>query len=83
MMDGEKGKLNFEMAEALDQMEKNLSSDNADFLEGVLQKLKDDEELTDKEQRKLEALYAKYFGEEEEKEAEASEEEDIDEDDFV
>lgn len=82
MADGEKEKINLEMAEALDGMEKNLSSDNADFLEEVLEKLKADEALTDKEQRKLEALYNRYFAEEEDEET-GDDEDDIDEDDFV
>jgi ABC-type amino acid transport substrate-binding protein len=79
MVDGEKGKINLEMAEALDEMDKNLSSANADFLNEVLKKLKADDDLSDEEQTRLEALYKRYFGDEDESEEEA----DIDEDDFV
>jgi len=79
----EKGKSNLEMAEALDEMDKNLSSDNASFLEGVLKKLKDDEELSDKEEKKLETLYNRHFGEEIEESEEEGNGDDIDEDDFV
>lgn len=82
MTDEEKGKLNLEMAEALDEMDKDLSSDNADFLEETLKKLRHDVELTDKEQRKLEALYKKHFGGDDEK-GSTEDEDDIDEDDFV
>lgn len=82
MTDEEKGKLNLDMAETLDEMDKDLSSDNADFLEEVLKKLRHDVDLSDKEQKKLTTLYKKYFGEDEEKEA-AVDEDEIDEDDFV
>lgn len=82
MKEREKGKLNLEMAEALDEMQKDLSSDNADFLEDMLKKLRHDVDLTDKEQKKLEVLYKKHFGDDEEKEA-AVDEDEIDEDDFV
>lgn len=82
MTDEEKGKLNLEMAEALDDMDKDLSSDNADFLEAALKKLRHDVELSDREQKKLETLYKKHFGDEEEKES-TEDEDDIDEDDFV
>lgn len=80
MTDEEKGKVNLEMAEALDDMDKDLSSDNADFLEEVLKKLRHDVDLTDKEQKKLENLYKKHFAEDEET---SEDEDDIDEDDFV
>lgn len=76
-MKEEKGKQNLEMAEALDEMEKTLSSDNADFLESILKKLRHDDDLTDREQKKLEILYKKHLGDDEEQE-EAEDEDDID-----
>ncbi len=83
----EKGKLNLEMAEALDEMDKSLSTENADFLEEVLKKLRHDVDLTPKEEKKLEALYKKHFGEDEDEDASPSDgdsdDDDPDEDDFV
>lgn len=80
MGNGEKENVNLEMAEALDGMEKTLSSGNADFLEKILKKLRANEDLTDKEATKLEELYEKHLGEDNEDD---ENEDDIDEDDFV
>jgi hypothetical protein len=84
-MKEEKGKPNLEMAEALDEMDKTLSSDNADFLEEVLKKLRHDVDLTDKEQNKLRILFKKHLGDDDDEEEEPAvdEEEEVDEDDFV
>lgn len=83
MADREKQEVNLEMAEALDGMGKSLSSANADFLAEVLKRLKAADELTPKEEAKLEALYNRYFGEEDEEEEGIKDADDIDEDDFV
>lgn len=86
MTNGEKTS-NLEMAKALDDMDKSLSSANADFLERILNTLKSGKPITPKEEGKLEALYARYFAEPEEEEDEEKEEgdgdDDVDEDDFV
>lgn len=81
----EKGKTDLEKAEELDEMEKTLSSDNADLLERVLKTLKAGGKLKPKDKNKLTELYDKYFGEheEEDKGSEESEEETVDDDDFV
>jgi len=82
----EKGKRNLEMAEALDEMEKTLTTENADFLEEVLKKLRHDVDLTDREEKKLHVLFKKHLGEDDEDDDEDSkpdDDEDPDEDDFV
>lgn len=81
----EKGKSDLAKAEELDEMEKTLSSDNADLLERVLKTLRGGSKLKPKDKAKLDALYDKHFGEPDEEEAEADGDEDgdIDEDDFV
>lgn len=80
----EKGKGDLAKAEELDEMEKTLSSDNADLLERVLKTLRAGGKLKPKEEEKLEALYDKYFGEHDEEEAaEETDDDGIDEDDFV
>lgn len=88
MPNGERKNVNLEMAEALDDMDKSLSSSNADFLERVLRTLKEGKEIGPKDEGKLEALYSRYFPENEEEEGEeddekSNDEDDIDEDDFV
>lgn len=84
-MTEEKGKTDLQKAEELDEMEKTLSSDNADLLEMVLKTLRAGSRLKPKDKARLGELYDKYFGEhdEEEKESDEAEEESIDEDDFV
>lgn len=67
-MGGDKGKTNLEMAEALEEMDKDLSSENADFLQEVLEKLGEGEVLRPKEEAKLELLYNRYLGDGEEEE---------------
>lgn len=91
MPKGERQKLNLERAEALDDMDKSLSTDNADFLERVLKALKEGKSIGSKDESKLEALHKKYFPEDDEEEEEGKEDDeekgndddDIDEDDFV
>jgi len=88
MANEEKGRLNLEMAEALDEMDKTLSTENADFLEAVLKKLRQNTDLSLKDQKRLETLYKKYFGDDDEEEdadddEKSEDEEEIDEDDFV
>lgn len=78
------GKSDLAKAEELDEMDKTLSSDNADLLEKVLKTLRAGGKLKPKEKAKLEALYDKHFGEhDEEEKGEEPDEDDIDEDDFV
>ena len=77
---GGKEKHNLEMAEALEGMERALSSENSEFLEKILGILNKEKPLSAKQETKLEALYEKYFGEDADKN---DDEEDIDEDDFV
>lgn len=75
-----------EMAEALDEMDKSLSSENADFLEEVLKKVKKGTALEKNEEKRLERLYVRYFGdpeEEDEEEVKESVEEEIDDSDFM
>jgi hypothetical protein len=80
----EKGKNDLAKAEELDEMEKTLSSDSADLLERVLKTLRAGDRLKPKEKAKLEALYDKHFGEQDEEEkAEETDDDGIDEDDFV
>ena len=86
MANGERKNINLEMAEALDDMDKSLSTSNADFLERVLKMLKEGKALSGKDEDKLEALYKKHFSEddeEEDDEEKENEDDDIDEDDFV
>lgn len=78
-MPGGKEKHNLEMAEALEGMERALSSENSEFLEKILGILNKEKPLSAKQETKLEALYEKYFGED----ADKNDEDDIDEDDFV
>jgi hypothetical protein len=69
------------MAEALDGMEKSVSSWEADFIESVLVRLrKEHRPLTDAQAEKLKEVYDKYLGEEAEGKPD---EDDVDEDDFV
>jgi ABC-type Zn2+ transport system substrate-binding protein/surface adhesin len=89
MPNGERKNANLEMAVALDDMDKTLSSANADFLERVLRTLKEGKEISPKDEGKLEALHSRYFPDNEEEEGEEEDDEksndddDIDEDDFV
>jgi hypothetical protein len=88
MVNGERKDTNLEMAEALDDMDKSLSSSNADFLERVLKTLKEGKKISPKDEGKLEALYGRYFPENgdeetEEEDEEKTDDDDIDEDDFV
>jgi hypothetical protein len=80
---GDKQKLNLEMAEALDEMDKALSGENAEFLEKALVILRKGKLLNGKQEIKLEALYDRYFGEEAEQKEDDGNGDDIDEDDFV
>lgn len=80
---GDKQKLNLEMAEALDEMDKALSGENAEFLEKALVILRKGKLLNGKQEVKLEALYDRYFGEEAEQKEDDGNGDDIDEDDFV
>ena len=84
-MTEEKGKTDLEKAEELDEMEKTLSSDNADLLERVLKSLRAGSKLKPRDKTRLAELYDKHFGEheEEDKGADDTEDEAIDEDDFV
>ena len=81
----EKGKSDLEKAEELDEMEKTLSSDNADLLERVLKALRAGSKLKPRDKTRLAELYDKHFGEheEEDKGSDDTEDEAIDEDDFV
>lgn len=85
MMTEEKGKTDLEKAEELDEMEKTLSSEKADFLESILKTLRAGSKLKPKDKTKLAELYDKHFGEheEEDKGSDETEDEAIDEDDFV
>lgn len=83
MMIEEKGKTDLEKAEELDEMEKTLSSDNADLLERVLKTLRAGSKLKPKDKTRLTELYDKHFGEHEEEEKEPEDPDELDEDDFV
>lgn len=78
-----------EMAKALDEMPKALSSENADFLDRVLKTLEAGRPLKEKDREKLEGLYLRYFGDEDNDETEKESDEEkpaedgVDEDDFV
>lgn len=76
-----------EMAEALDSMERNVSSWEADFLESVLKRLKDDgRTLSEKQATKLKELYERYLGDETDDDEPPSSEsggDQVDEDDFI
>jgi len=70
-----------EMAEALDGMERAVSSWEADFIESVLIRLREEHRpLTDGQVEKLREIYEKYLGEETDRKPD---EDDVDEDDFV
>lgn len=88
MANGERQRLNKEMAQALDDMDKTLSTENANFLERIMNLLKEGKDLKSKDEARLETLYKRYFAENEDEEeegedAEEKDEDDIDEDDFV
>ena len=51
-----------EMAEALNDMERDMTSWEADFHDCVLKKLRAKEPLTSKEDAKLREIYEKYLG---------------------
>ena len=78
-----------EMAKALDEMPKALSSENADFLDRILKALEAERPLKEKDREKLEALYLRYFGDEDDDETEKEPDEEkpaedgVDEDDFM
>lgn len=84
-MTNETGKTDLKKAEELDEMEKTLSTENADLLEKVLKTLRAGGRLKPKDSTRLGELYEKHFGEkdEEDKESDEAEDEGIDEDDFV
>lgn len=52
-----------EMAEALDEMERDILSWEADLLDFILKALRDGKEITIKQRQSLEAIYEKYLGE--------------------
>lgn len=70
------------MAEALDAMEKGVTSFEAEFLESVLVRLrKEHRPLTEAQAEKLQEIYEKYLGEGAEEKP--GDDDDVDEDDFV
>ena len=70
------------MAEELDEMTRDVTSEEADFLEEVLHIVGKGKKLGPKGSQRLEVMYKKYLVEKEEDEEAPVEEEEIDEDDF-
>jgi hypothetical protein len=66
MEEGKKTPL--EMAVELDEMERDVTSDEATFLERALKDLRSGKELRPKHLAKLEAMHEKYLGEPDEEE---------------
>ncbi len=50
-----------DMAEALDGMDRDVASWEADFLESVLTRLRSNQRLTEKQEAKLRQIHEKYF----------------------
>lgn len=75
------------MAIALDEMEHDVNSEEATFLERALKLLKNGKELKPDDREKLETMHEKYLGEKEDEEREIrrpgnEDDEEIDEADF-
>lgn len=74
-MADEKKKSLLEMAEELNDMDRDMNSGEADFHDEALKDLRKGKELKPKDQAKIELLYEKYLGEKpEEDEGEGPEE---------
>lgn len=73
-----------EMAEELNDMERDMTSAEADFHDRVLVELRAGKKLKPKDEGKLELLYEKYFAnaEDEEETSAGGEDEEVDENDF-
>ncbi len=89
-MSGENEKSHLDMAVELDDMEKSVTSKEADFLDKTLKLLKARKGLTEKDQTLLEMIYEKYFvikekefGDKEPVEEKSPDDDEVDEDDFV
>lgn len=54
-----------EMAQALDSMERDVTSWEADFIESVLKRLKAGRPLSPKQAESLEGMHRKYFADDE------------------
>lgn len=83
-MSEETKKSPLEMAEDLNDMDRDMTSTEADFHDGALKELRKGKKLKPKDEAKLELLYEKYFGEKAaEEDEDASEEEEGDGEDDV
>ncbi len=73
-----------EMAEELNDMDRDMSSGEADFHDRVLVELRAGKKLKPKDEAKLELLYEKYLknGDEEEEQDPKAEEEEVDDGDL-
>lgn len=79
----EEKKSHKQMAKELDLMTRDVTSEEADFLEEVLEVLADGKKLKPKTGAKLEAMYEKYLLEREDADEGAdNEEEEVDDDDL-
>ena len=77
------GKTPLEMAEELNDMDRDMTSAEADFHDRVLVELRAGKKLKPKDEAKLELLYEKYFtGAEDDEDQADSAEEEVDADDF-
>lgn len=83
-MTDEETKTPLEKAEELNDMDRDMTSAEADFHDRILKELRNGRLLRPKDASRLEVLYVKYFApkEEEEERREASEEETEDDVDF-
>lgn len=75
-MDGEKSPL--EMALELDQMERDVTSGEADLLEAVLPRLRAKKPIGPERAEKLQKMYEKYFGPKDAEDGRLEDEEDPD-----
>lgn len=74
----EKKKSHKQMVKELDQMPKDVTSDEADFLEEVIDTFEDGKKLKPKMAQRLEDMYGKYLGVKDSAGDESGEEEDAD-----
>lgn len=75
-----------EKVRALDEMPRSVTSEEADLIAFIQDKLKEGKKVSSDEAEEIEAIYLHYFGPKEDDEAgeeEAPDPDDVDEDDFV
>jgi hypothetical protein len=53
---------NLEMAEAIDGMERSVTSWEAEFLDSVLVRLREGRSISEKQESKIRELYERYLG---------------------